>query len=174
MKKIILSALLFSALILANNSANAQFDQDMVRVYRWFNSVDKNYVTLAEGEIQEGQLLQWKYKEKTMLFYAYKTPGADRVAVYRWTNPVTKDQVSIAEDEVLDSDMMQQGYTLKSLQFYSPIRRAQNHIAVYRWMKQKTKDSVTVPEFGDTDKYIGKGYRQKTFQFYGTMRIDGK
>ncbi len=174
MKKGIFSLVILACFVLMHSNVMAQFDNDMVRVYRWYSSVDKNYVTLAEGEIQEGQLLQWKYKDKTMLFYGYKTPGPDRVAVYRWTNPVTKDQVSVAEDFMRDAEMMQQGYTLKSLQFYAPIRRNDNHIAVYNWYKVKAKDWVTVPEFGDTDKYIKKGWRQKTFQFYGVLRNELK
>ena len=170
MKKAILSLMIIASFVLMNINTYAQYDDDMVRVYRWYSSVDKNYVTLAEGEIQEGQLLQWKYKEKTLLFYGYKSPGPDRVAVYRWTNPVTKDQVSVAEDFIPDAEMMQQGYTLKSLQFYAPIRRHQNHVAVYNWYNVKGKDWVTVPEFGDTDKYTKKGWKSKTFQFYGVLR----
>ena len=173
MKKGIFSLVVLASLFLMNGKeAFAQNRADMVKVYRWYSSVDRNYVTLAEGEIQEGQLLQWKYKDKTLLFFAYKTPGPNRVSVYRWTNPVTKDQVSVAGDFIDDSDMMQQGYTLKTLQFYAPIRRADNHIAVYNWYKVKAKDWVTVPEAGDTDKYIKKGWRYKTFQYYGVMRPD--
>lgn len=171
MRKILTTIFAFASIFAINQSANAQeVNNDLIRVFRWMNTVDNNYVTLADGEIQEGQLLQWKYKEKTFLFYAYKTPGPDRVAVYRWTNPVTKDQASIAEDEFSDSDMQQKGYTLKVLQFYAPIRRAQNHIAVYDWYRSKTKDWITIPEFGDTDKYWDKGYKQKKFQYYGVMR----
>jgi hypothetical protein len=171
MRKNLVSLFTLIAIMMVGFSANAQdADGSMVRVYRWFNTVDNNFVTLAEGEIQEGQLLQWKYKDKTLLFYAYRSPGPDRVAVYRWTNPVTKDQASIAEDEYSDSDMMQKGYTLKVLQFYAPVRRAQNHIAIYNWYKTKSKDWVTIPEFGDTDKYWSKGYTQKKFQYYGILR----
>ncbi len=171
MRKAFYSILALLALVSAGTNAFAQ-DQDIIRVYRWLNTVDNNYITLAEGEIQEGQLLQWKYKEKTFLFYAHKTPGPDRVAVYRWTNPVTKDQCSIAEDEFTDNDMQQKGYTLKSLQFFAPIRRAENHVAVYNWYRTKTKDWVTIPEFGDTDKNYEKGYRKKSFQYYGIMRSE--
>jgi hypothetical protein len=171
MRKNLVSLFTLIAIMMVGFSANAQdADGSMVRVYRWFNTVDNNFVTLAEGEIQEGQLLQWKYKDKTLLFYAYRSPGPDRVAVYRWTNPVTKDQASIAEDEYSDSDMMQKGYTLKVLQFYAPVRRAQNHIAIYNWYITKSKDWVTIPEFGDTDKYWSKGYTQKKFQYYGILR----
>jgi hypothetical protein len=56
------------------------------------------------------------------------------------------------------------------LQFYAPIRRAENHVAVYRWYRTKTKDWVTFQEYGDTDKLWDKGYKMKTFQYYGIMR----
>lgn len=170
MRKLFYSLLAVIGFVTVSDIAHAQYrDDDMVRVYRWLSN-NNEYVTLAEGEIQEGQLLQWKYKEKTFLFYAYKTPGPDRVAIYRWTNPVTNDQASIAEDELTDSDMNLKGYTLKTLQFYAPIRRNQNHVAVYRWYRTKTKDWATIPEFGDTDKYTDKGYKMKSFQYYGIMR----
>jgi hypothetical protein len=173
MRKLIYGVLVMLSLLSIQQVALAQdVNEDLVAVYRWLNQADNNYVTLASGEIQEGQLLQWKYKEKTFLFYAYKTPGPDRVAVYRWENPLTKDFVSIAEDELSDSEMQQKGYTGKRLQFFAPIRRAVNHIAVYKWYKAKTKDWVTIPEFGDTDKYISKGYKMKSFQYYGVIRSE--
>ncbi len=171
MRKVIFKLFVVASIVASSTFINAQnVNSDLIRVFRWLNTVDNNYVTLADGEIQEGQLLQWKYKEKTFLFYAYKTPGPDRVAVYRWINPVTKDQISVAEDEFTDSDMQQKGYTLKSLQFYAPIRRAENHIPVYNWYKPKSKDWITIPEYGDTDKFWDKGYKRKTFQYYGVMR----
>jgi hypothetical protein len=170
MKKVFMTLAAIASFGIANTANAQEVNNELIRVNRWFSAVDNNFITLAEGEIQEGQLLQWKYKDKTFLFYAYKTPGADRVAVYRWTNPVTKDQVSIAEDETKDSDMMQKGYTLKSLQFYAPIRRSDNHIAIYRWYKESTKDWITFPEYGDTDKYWKKQWKLKTFQYYGVLR----
>jgi hypothetical protein len=171
-KSILVLAAFFSVLAFGISAKAQQSSDDMVAVYRWLNQQDNNFVTLANGEIQEGQLLQWKYKDKTFLFYAYKTPGPDRVAVYRWENPLTKDFASIAEDEMTDSDMQQKGYTGKKLQFYAPIRREGNHVAVYRWYRVKTKDWVTIPEVGDTDKYIDRGYKNKTFQYYGIIRSE--
>ncbi|MBK7764059.1 MAG: hypothetical protein IPI46_12055 [Bacteroidetes bacterium] len=171
-KSIFVFVALFQVLVFANNAKAQQANEDLVSVYRWLNVQDNNYVTLANGEIQEGQLLQWKYKDKTFLFYAYKTPGPDRVAVYRWENPLTKDFASIAEDEMTDSDMQQKGYTGKKLQFYAPIRREGNHVPVYRWYKAKSKDWVTIPEVGNTDSYIDRGYKMKTFQFYGIIRSE--
>ncbi len=173
MRKSIFGLVALCTLFLLPGVVSAQQgSDDMVAVYRWLNVQDNNYVTLANGEIQEGQLLQWKYKDKTFLFYAYKTPGPDRVAVYRWENPLTKDFASIAEDEMTDSDMQQKGYTGKKLQFYAPIRREGNHVPVYRWYRTKTKDWVTIPEVGDTDKYTDRGYKMKTFQYYGIIRSE--
>ncbi len=167
-KLLLLSAI--AAGVLFGNTVKAQDSDDMVAVYRWYSQVDRNYATYAEGEFQEGQLLNWKYNDKTLLFYAYRHPGPNRVAVYRWTNPVTKDIVSVAEDEFSDDQMEKMGYKEKSLQFYAPIRRADNRVPVYRWYISKQKDWVTIPEEGQTDLYFKKGYQQKSFQYYGIKR----
>ena len=152
------------------NTVKAQQSDDMVAVYRWYSPTDRDYITVAEGEYQEGQLLNWKYKDKTLLFYAFREPGPNRVAVYRWYNPVTKDVASIAEDEFSTDDMLKMGYKDRKLQYYVPVRRGENRVAVYRWYIPKTKDWVTIPEEGDTDAYYKKGYRKKTFQYYGIKR----
>ncbi len=156
--------------MLMGNIAQAQNNDDVVAVYRWFSKVDRNYITVAEGEFQEGQMLNWHWTDKTLLFYAFKTPGPNRVAVYRWFNPTTKDWVSVAEDEFSDDQMLKMGYTEKNLQFYAPTRRDSNRVAVYRWHVPKTRDWVTIPEEGRTDLYIKKGYGRKTFQYYGVKR----
>lgn len=168
-KKLLLITAL-AAGVFFSSSLHAQSADDMVAVYRWYNEVDRNYATYADGEFQEGQLLNWKYTDKTLLFYAYTTPGPNRVAVYRWTNPVTKDVVSLAEDEFADDEMLKMGYKEKTLQFYAPIRRGENRVPVYRWYIQKRSDWISIPEEGNTDLYIKKGYGKKTFQFYGIKR----
>src|ERR1700743_2085999 len=80
--------------------------EELVGVWRWYNPEDNEYVTVAEGEYQDGQMLNWKWKDKTPLFTAYRTPGPGRVAVNSWWNPVTKDHASIAEDEYTDDQML--------------------------------------------------------------------
>jgi hypothetical protein len=170
-KKLLFVSAIVAGMFLGNNtSAQAQESDEMVPVYRWFSQVDRNYVTVAEGEYQEGQLLNWKYNNKTLLFYAYREPGPNRIAVYRWFNPTTKDIVSVAEDEFTDDQMLKMGYKEKRIQFYAPIRRGENRVAVYRWYIPKTRDWVTVPEEGDTDAYFKKGYRKKYLQYYGIKR----
>jgi hypothetical protein len=59
--------------VLASVFANTGFAQDdeLVRVYRWYNPKDQNYVTVADGEYQEGQMLNWNWKDKTQMFVAY-------------------------------------------------------------------------------------------------------
>lgn len=167
MKKtfILITAVLASVLY-----ANKGFSQssELVNVYSWYNTEDKNFVTVVEGEYQDGQLLNWNWKDKKLLFVAYRNPGADRVAVYSWMNPVTKDQISVAEDEYTDDQMLKMGYTGKKLQFYALTRRGANTLAIYRW--RKGTDWVTVPEEGNTDVYIKKSYKRKTYQFYGIAR----
>lgn len=157
-------------LFLQSGISHAQSSSDMVAVYRWYNPTDRDYVTLADGEFQEGQILNWGYTDKTLLFYAYRHPGEGLVAVYRWSNPVTGDAISIAADEFSDDDMLKMGYVKNGLQFYAPQVRGANRVAVYRWYIPKTSDWVTLPEEGNTDAYFKKKYRHKTFQYYGIKR----
>lgn len=164
----ILITTVLAAVLFANKSL-AQ-SEDLVRVFRWYNPEDNEFVTVADGEYQDGQMLNWKWKDKTLLFTAYRNPAPGRVAVYAWSNPVTKDHASIAEDEYTDDQMQKMGYTGKHIQFYALTRRGPNTVAVYRWRVSKHNDWVTVSEVGDTDAYIKKGYHHKTFQYFGIAR----
>jgi hypothetical protein len=169
MKKtfILVTAVLASVFI-----ANKGFAQDdeLVGVFRWYNPVDQNYITVADGQFQEGQMLNWNWKNKTFMFSAYRTPAPGRVAVYSWYNPDTKDYASIAEDEFNDDQMIKMGYTNKTLQYYALTRRGPNTVPVYRWSIRKNHDWVTIPEEGNTDAYYKKGYSRKTFQYFGIPR----
>lgn len=164
----VLITTVLASVLFANNSF-AQ-NQELVRVYRWYNPDDKNFVTLAEGEYQEGQILNWGWKDKTLLFFAYRTPGPDRIAVNNWFNPTTKDYVSVAEDEFTDDQLIKMGYRDKRTQFYALTHRGPNTIAIYRWKIERTNDWLNLPEEGNTDLFFKKGYRHKTFQFYGIPR----
>src|ERR1044071_1247427 len=105
MKKtfILVTAVLASVFI-----ANKGFAQDdeLVGVFRWYNPVDQNYITVADGQFQEGQMLNWNWKNKTFMFSAYRNPAPGRVAIFSWYNPDTKDYASIAEDEFNDDQMI--------------------------------------------------------------------
>src|SRR6185437_458849 len=169
MKKSFILITTVLASILYTNKSVAQ-DDELIKVYRWYNQVDDEYVTVADGEYQDGQMLNWKWKDKTGIFTAYRNAGPGRVAVYGWFNPQTKDHASIAEDEYTDDQMLKMGYTQKHLQFYALTRRGPNTVTVYRWYVPKHHDWVTVPEEGDTDAYFKKGYRHKSFQYYGIAR----
>lgn len=155
------------ASVLFANKGFAQSDE-LVTIYRWYNAVDRDYVTVTEDEFQEGQLLNWGWQNKTALFTAYKNPGPDRVAVNSWFNPVTKDRASIAEDEFTDDQMIKMGYSNKKHQFYALTRRGPNTLAIYRW--RRGYDWVTIPDEGNTDAYIKKNYKRKTFQYFGIAR----
>lgn len=155
------------ATFILSNKAMAQSDE-LINVYRWLDKVNNNYVTVSEDEYQDGQLINWGWKNKTLIFVAYRNPGPNRVAVYSWFNPVTKDYISVAEDEYTDDQMIKSGYASKKIQFYAPTRRGPNTLAIYRW--RRGTDWVTIPEEGDTDAYIKKGYRRKSFQFFGIAR----
>lgn len=171
-KTIVLAAAVAASLLAGTTQASAQFGQEngseLTTVYRWLNTEDNDFVTVGEHEFQEGQLLAWNWKNKTPLFTAYRSAGDGRVAVNHWWNPVTKDHISVAEDEFTDDQMLKMGYTDKRTQFYGLTRRGPNTVAVYRWAKGD--DWVNVPEEGNTDAYIKKGYKRKTFQFFAIVR----
>ncbi len=169
MKKtfVLITTVLASVLFVTKGLAQGE---ELVRVYRWYNPEDRNYVTVADGEFQEGQMLNWGWKDKTVLFFAYRTPGPDRVAVNSWFNPVTKDYISVAEDEFTDDQMLKMGYKDKKNQFYALTRRGPNTVAVYRWKIDRNNDWVSIPEEGNTDAYIKKGYKHKTFQYFSIVR----
>lgn len=170
MKKTFILLTTVLASVFANSGFAQDIDEELVRVYRWYNPKDQNYVTVAEGEYQQGQMLNWNWKDETMLFVAYRNPAPGRVAVNGWYNPQTKDYISVAEDEFTDDQMIKMGYTDKHLQFYGLTRRGPNTVGVYRWHIPKRHDWVTVPEEGNTDAYLKKDYRRKTFQFFGIQR----
>ena len=167
-KTIVLAAAAFASLLAGTPATAQDASGELTTVYRWLNKEDNDYVTVGEHEFQEGQLLAWNWSNKTPLFVAYRNPGEGRVAVNHWWNPVTKDHISVAEDEYTDDQMMKMGYTEKRPQFYALTRRGPNTVAVYRWAKGD--DWVQVPEEGNTDAYVKKGYKRKTFQFFGIVR----
>jgi hypothetical protein len=144
--------------------------EDLVRVFRWNIPADAQFVTVADGEYQDGQLINWGWKDKQLLFFAYRSPGPGRVAIYGWSNPVTRAHISICENEFSDDQMLKWGYTNKHLQYYALVQRGANTVCVYRWLLNKHNSWITVPEEGDTDYLIKKGYHRKTYQYYGIYR----
>src|SRR5690606_10430523 len=94
----VLATVIFTNRSLAQNVV----DEELVMVNRWYNPAAKNYVTVTEGEYQDGQILNWGWSKKAPMFFAYRNPGEGRVAVNSWFNPTTNDYASIAEDEFTD------------------------------------------------------------------------
>jgi hypothetical protein len=168
MKRTIILITTVLTAILFTNKTFAQ--EDLVRVFRWFIPEDQQYVTVAEGEYQDGQLLNWGWTDKTLIFWAYRSPGPGRVAVNGWQNPVSRAHISVCDDEFSDDQMLKNGYTQKHLQFYALTRRGPNTVCVYRWLLPKRHSWITIPDDVDTDPYIKKGYRHKTYQYYGVYR----
>lgn len=170
-RTIVLVTTIFAAIFLTNR-AFAQ--EDLVRVFRWYLPQDKDYMTVVDGEYQDGQLINWGWGDKTLIFWAYRNPGPNRVAVNGWYNPIQRVHISVAEDEFSDDQMLKMGYTEKHLQFYALTRRGPNTVCVYRWKDVKRKSWVTIPEEvkpdSDTDIYLKKGYRRKTYQYFGVNR----
>jgi len=168
MKRTIIVVTTVLAALLFGNKSFAQ--DDLVRVFRWYVPEDQQYCTVVDGEYQDGQLINWGWTDKTNIFWAYRTPGPGRVAVYGWSNPVSRAHISVAEDEFTDDQMLKNGYTQKHLQFYALTRRGPNTVCVYRWLLSKRHSWITIPEDTDTDVYLKKGYRHKTYQYFGVSR----
>lgn len=168
-RTIVLVTTLLAAIFLSNRSF-AQ--EDLVRIFSWYIPQDQDYVTVVDGEYQDGQLLNWGWTDKTLLFWAYRNPGPNRVAIYGWYNPVGRVHITVAEDEFTDDQMLKAGYTQKHLQFYALTRRGPNTLCIYRWKNVKRRSWRTIPEdfTTDTDVYIKKGYRRKTYQYFGVGR----
>ena len=158
----VLAAILFTTKTFAQD--------DLVRVFRWYVPQDGQFVTVADGEYQDGQLINWGWSDKTLLFWAYRTPGPGREAVNGWMNPVTRAHIAVCEDEYTDDQLLKAGYTQKHLQFYALTRRGANTVCVYRWLIGKRTAWITIPDDIDTDIYLKKGYRRKTYQYYGVYR----
>ena len=168
MKRAIILITTVLATILVSNKSFAQ--EDLVRVFRWYVPEDQQYVTVADGEYQDGQLINWGWNDKSLLFFAYRTPGPGRVAVYGWDNPVTRAHISVCDNEFTDDQMLKNGYEHKHLQYYALTNRGPNTVCVYRWLVNKRHEWITIPEDTDTDAYIKKGYRRKSYQYYGVAR----
>ncbi len=172
---VLLSLIAFTAL--QSLPAVAQSDNleedPIIAVYRWYNKQDKDHIIVADGELSDGTLIQWKYSGKRLAFYAYLKPAEGRIAVYRWYNQKLNDWISVAEDEFTDGEMTVKGYGDKTLQFYSPARRCGDLCTpVYRWLDPDTDDWMMVAdnEEGGTDSYCKEGWTRKTFSFYGLTR----
>jgi hypothetical protein len=163
--------IVFTTILAAVLFANKSFAQeDLVRVFRWYIPEDQQFCTVADGEYQDGQLINWGWTDKLLMFWAYRTPGPGRVAVNGWFNPVSRAHISVCEDEYTDDQMLKNGYTQKHLQFYALTRRGSNTVCVYRWLLNKRHSWVTIPEDTDTDVYLKKGYHHKSYQYYGISR----
>jgi len=168
-RTIVLLTTLFAATFL---SFKTFAQEDLVRVFEWYIAQNDDYATVVDGEYQDGQLINWGWSDKTLIFWAYRNPGPNRVAVYGWFNPVARVHISVAEDEFSDDQMLKAGYTQKHLQFYALTRRGPNTLCIYRWRKAKRGSWRTIPEDYnfDTDIYIKKGYKRKTYQYFGVSR----
>jgi len=165
MKTVVAFTLAFIAILFCKTGF-AQYDDTLVRVYRYYDTTDKVYITVAEDEYNDSEIKNWGWTDRQLLFYGYHKPGPDRVGVYGWLNPVSKARISIAEDEFTDEHMQKNGYNQKHFQFYALTRRGPHTVCVYMWLMSKRHVWVTIAEDTDTDAYLRKGYHHKTYQYY--------
>jgi hypothetical protein len=83
---------------------------DMIAVYRWWHSGDRDWVTIPEGSISDSDMIASGYSGKTFQFYAYPTARPGTVAVYRWWQPADRDWITLADGELSDATMIASGY----------------------------------------------------------------
>lgn len=97
-------------------------------VNRWGMPNCKDFILIAEHEINDTTLTRQGYKNKQLLFYAYKNKPATGkyIAVNRWhnTSPTSEGctgmALSVMEQELTDAQLISLGYTGKMVQFYVP------------------------------------------------------
>ncbi len=123
-----------------NESSNS------VAVYRWWHNREKDWISLAEGEISDSQMNSWGYTKKTFQFYGAKNKTSNNEAVYRWWHSGDKHWISLAEGEISDSQMNSWGYTRKMFQFYGAKNKTSNSVTVFRWWLSGDKYWVSLAE----------------------------
>jgi hypothetical protein len=97
-------------------------------VNRWEMPNCKEFILIAEHEISNEKMIEWGYKNKQFVFYAYQTKPASGayVAVSRWVNAYPEGNncrdftLSVAEHELTDAQLESWGYSGKLVQFYVP------------------------------------------------------
>jgi hypothetical protein len=92
---------------------------DPVEVVRWFHPSDKDWITLALGEISDSQMQAWGYTNKTHQCFASRSPFPGGLRIRRWFQPVDKDWISLSDPEHADSQLLQWGYRDPMTQFYA-------------------------------------------------------
>jgi hypothetical protein len=107
-------------------------DIDIIAVNRWEMGSCREFIILAEHEGTDQQFISWGYKNKQLLFYAYRTRPrtGSFVAVNRWVNTLPQGNncrdftLSVADHELTDAQLTSWGYTNKLVQFYVPDPRS--------------------------------------------------
>ena len=146
-------------------------DSPAIAVYRWFNAVELDWVTIPEGVQADSVWNSWGYANKTFLFYAWTQPFKNSVAVYRWYHPGDKDWVTIPDGSIDDAVVISYGYQNKTFLFYASTEPIEGSVAVNRWFNPDAKDWVDIAKGSITPKALtSHGYQDKTFLFYAATK----
>ncbi len=142
-------------------------DGETVGVSRWWHSIDKDWITLADGEISDSQMHSWGYTKKQFQFFGSKAKTLNSVAVHRWWHSADKDWISLADGEISDSQMHSWGYAKKQFQFFGSKAKTPNSVAVHRWWHSADKDWISIADGEISDSQMhALGYAKKKLQFY--------
>src|SRR5690606_30303248 len=88
-----------------------------VAVNSWFNPITKDYISIAEDEFNDDQMMKMGYSSKHLQYYASKNRGPNTIPVYRWHIGKTNDWVTVAEEGNTDA-YLKKGYRMKTFQYY--------------------------------------------------------
>src|SRR5690606_28049330 len=104
---------------------------DRVAVYKWYNLTTKDFVSLAEDEFTDDQMLKMGYTNKKLQYYAPIRRDVNRVAVYRWYIPKFRDWITIPEEGDTEELSKRKGYKYKTFQYYG-IKRSEDESLYYQ------------------------------------------
>ncbi len=88
-------------------------------VHRWFHPRDKDWISLAGGEIPDYKMRAWGYEQKTFQFYASRRRESGTMPVTRWWHRASRDWVTLADEEIPAESLRCWGYTSPIHQFYA-------------------------------------------------------
>ena len=143
---------------------------DIVAVNRWRHAGDQDWITLAQGEIDDATLMSWGYGEKTHQFNACSSAPTDALKVYRWHHPSQNDWVSLSE-LANHNQLKSWGYEGGFFQFYGFKNKPEDGVAVNRWYHKVQQDWVLLAEDEASDATLKSwGYSEKTFVFYALKK----
>jgi len=151
-------------------------------VNRWEMPYCKDFILIAEHEISDAKMIEFGYKNKQFVFYAYRTKPASGafVAVNRWVNALPagnscKDfTLSIAEHELTHQQLTSFGYTSKMVQFYVPDPRQTNATGTFSNIPYRPSTLASIGRTNDSKppRYAAEKRTEENGQSCTSRKVD--